>query len=446
MYFDYENEKMPKNSNVAVYVLIVAVAAIVASIIAVVSLALVTMTDLDQCNSSVCVPSGCWNAYCNGADCVQERIEGCCDDQYCRGVNGSDYNFGTLHVHNISSVINSTHGTLVNSVIFKNRTIASVCLISDGSCTDTIGSAQVDTINVRSIESESSCVSAGDGFMTACKDGNLTMTGTVILDRVNVSNYACLRRALPLSGGFIDINGIKILQNSINASAIVVTGNITAANVTVTTQSDDIVVSGVRIVNNTAQGYVGGTNGVLLLNPDGGNVGLGMPTTNIDDVLFTAQAGGNVRADAMLFRASAETNGGTYSNGLSWYQKSVRTIVWAGPWASTITAPIVIERLGNKITVSLGIDLIANCSGNATSITSHQTLASLIDPDYANSNYDTRARVINNSVEVDGIFLIQAGYGLFSSTGLDINGQGIINGTTTNMCGVRRTTISYIVP
>jgi hypothetical protein len=439
-----DQEMASGQSNVASYVLVALLASFTIVITVFVSLSLVTLNELDQCNSSVCSPSECWNAYCSGKDCIKERIDGCCDDEQCDNINGTNYNFGLLRVGNISSTANSTFGTVANSIVFKNGSVASVCLISDGSCTNTLGDTRVDTIYARNLVSQNDCMDISNGFMNVCRDGNVTMQGQVEFSQINVTNYLCLRRALPLSGGVIDINGVKILANSVNASNIVVTGNITVSNLTQLTQTDSLTVSGVKIVNNTAQGFVGGTNGVLLLNPDGGNVGLGIPTNDIDDVLYLAQTTSNIRAEEIQFYDSIETNGGVASNGLSTYQKSLRAANIDGPWNTSFIAQFIVERLGNVVTITLGMDLITNCSGNSTFISSRQVITSIVDLNYNGTTYDTRTRVINDSVEVEGIFMIKNGYVFISTTGLDSNGQGIVGGERTNFCGALKTTISYI--
>lgn len=439
------NRKEKINANARdFYISFTVIAAITITCTVLVSLIIDKMRTIENCNIETCASDGCVQRYCSNGECISNRVAGCCDDEQCEDVERTYFNSDVMHVSSIKTEPNSTFGTLVNGALFRNGSVAGKCLVTDGICSDSLGPSTIDSITVDFLNSSSGCLDIGD-FISICNQGDIIISnGTLIPTHVNVSRALCLREALPLNGDAISINGISLLRNQINATRAVITGQVNVSQIAVALNVDQVILSGVKIANNSAQGFVGDVNGPLRLNPHGGNIGFGILGNNINDALFPAHVGGSLYANQIIFTESSSTNNGTEVS-FNTARKEFVQLTFRGPWSSSFTSRISVMRLGNLVSMSITDNLVRNCSAlNTSSITSTTAIPTTYFPT-GKRDIDTRVRVISNSNDVAGVMKISNGIIIISSTNLDANGDGYINGTVSQLCGVYKASISWIL-
>lgn len=439
---------MAGSSLFKLFIMFLTMFAIITPIIVLTSLSLSKVQGFSKCNTATCVPTKCNPRYCSGDTCVENPRDSCCEDESCDSVEAAEYNFGTLHTYYVNATSNTTLGVVANDILFRNGSVAGACLITDGTCTGNLGPTTVDTLITDFIDAlnQTHCLDVDDK-MYICPDGNITLNGSLIMNRINVSNLVCLDRALPYSGGFITINTARIGNGIVNATNFIVTGNITINTVTQAVKPRSVVVSGLLADNNTVQGYVGDTYSKLLINPQGGNVGLALVTNTLSDVIYTAQSGGaSYVSSGMYFDNSKATNGGVQGPAWNTYNQSMDEVFFNGPWTS---GPFALSyfwtRVQDVVTLTFTGDVINNCSGTPAPMVSTGTGWNPKAFPTGTPTIDARIRVINNSVEVEGVMKISYQNITISSTAIDNTGLGYINGTSTNLCGSIKASITYVL-
>jgi hypothetical protein len=402
----------------------------------------------NNCNTATCVPTKCNARYCSSDVCVENPIKSCCEDENCDDVEKENYSFNTLHTLYINATKNTTLGTIANDILFRNGSIAGACLISDSTCSGTLGPTNTDKIVASIVNSLNSthCLIINNK-MTVCPDGNVTLlNGTFIANRINVSNLVCLDRALPYSGGFIDINGATLGNAGFNASGLVVTGNLTVNTVQQQIRPQQVILAGVLVTNNSIQGFKDNTFSKLLLNPNSGNVGFSIVSNDTNEAIYTAQSGGGTYVTSGVYFDKATADNGAQGTAFNTYIQEAVDIAFTGPWPTNSNLfRFWTTRIQNVVTISMESDIINNCSGVAAPmISTGGTFDPRVFPS-GTSPVDVRMRVINNSVEVDGVMRISYTNVTISTTALNGSGLGYINGTTLNFCGALKTSITYVL-
>jgi hypothetical protein len=404
---------------------------------------------LNPCNSNTCISDENYHAYCYAGDCIRTPRIAVCIDGNCNRTQAANFNIDTLHVNNMLSTGNSTAGIIINDIAFKNKTIASVCMVTDGACNGTLGPSKIDTIlanRVFSLDGER-CLLIGDNEAIAvCSNNTVNINTTMIIDSANISNYVCLRQALPFSGAVIRVNGIIFNQGGIvNTSNLEIAQELIVNVINVASRKVQAEISGIYITNNSISALIDGVSSRLLINPDGGNVGLAMRTHDISQVIFDAQTGTASQADGLQFTQSALLNGGVEPPDFNTYYEEQIQIDFDGPWGGGTSqfsnVILLYSRFQDVVTLTMTQDMIRNCSGIADKVRTLTAINSLYRPPFT---ADATIRVIDSGTQVTGVAKIYAtGFIEIGSTRM-VSGANVLYGERTQNCGVYQFSVSWL--
>lgn len=368
------------------------------------------LTIINQCNDETCAATKCNKPYCYNGECIDNFIPGCCESEDCKNVNASNYNFPILYVGSIDQPFNTTDGLVIGGVKFNNSVISDTCLVADESCSGVVGPTIVETIFSSYFNNlNNTTTNIENGYLKFFPNGDIEFTnGSVLLTNANTTNVLCLHTLEPFSGPIVNINNAFVRNAYLSANRLIITQQIYIAAITATNNIPFLDVSSVLARNNTIQGYLGNTSSDLLINPNGGNVGFGIVSNNINTVNYTLQVGGTAVVNSIQFTNSYKAINNVPTQGLNRFDQAyLFQIQCNGPWAHALPKGTAsVTRLGPILTLSILSDWIGQCSGT-NKITCANDLQQIIGfPTGNNWNYETRIKAMNSNNITPGVWKV----------------------------------------
>lgn len=446
-------------------------------------IAMIKATDLDDCNDATCISSGCTFRSCDKGTCKETPISGCCENGICDSqiqssiwsasqipytlamysfdTNGPsvNYTFNIAYVNNItSSQINNSTVINVNNVGIQDGVILNGCLVSTGDCVNQIGSTEVENVysvtlnyfdtNTTDTNSDNKYTSVGNDYLRIYENGSMQfMTGFTQVHTAQSTNEVCLYQIQSLiDNGTISINNLTfpsfggILNvTDLFINGILFIGNITS-NLNLTLNfNNTIEVSNLIIMNNTVQGDIPATNDTLLINPHGGNVGIGIDATNVNStkLKYPLDVNGVIEtSNGLMINNNSQSN-----TNFNYYENYIFQTQFEGPWFQLSPSQnIFISIFQNVVQMTFNNSYIDFCNGSLSIVQSMTTIPERFIN--TNSNIEQQVRVVDSSLNIIGRLIIDTiGHIKIGTYDPDM----VFNGANSELCGFDATSVMWTI-
>lgn len=316
-------------------------------------LCFLSFSDVKKLNSydaTTCISTGCTVRNWNSDQCVESKIAGCCDEEFCNNTIPGTYNFNKVYAKNLTSnVIDNSfnNNLLIEGVEFKNNTATFSCLINDFSCPAYFRDLTFESIvYVNNILSNSSLLTFNNGTQIDRSGILQALNNTVIFNNLNISNFICAGGNISsCSVNPIIANDVNMYPNgTIEVDLLNIVQQISAQNV-ILRLNQSFNLTEFVFGNSTVQAYNNGRFENMYFQPNGFKLGIGYNSTSSLQQTF------NVNGTT----AVTGINFGIANTSELWntYQNYYWNTTFAGPWSSNISASIQVNIRGDQVSVFL---------------------------------------------------------------------------------------------